>query len=223
MKSPGPNGFGTCFYRKHWNLNDEKVNYIILNILQEVSMASSFNSVYITLIPKKKCSHLVVNNFRPISLCNVVYKLISKVITNIVKPFIDLIISRSQRAFIPYRIIMDNILITHDLLHSMKINIRGKMKRISVKLDMSKAYDQVEWPYMKATMKALEFTNLWIQLVMSCDTRVNYSILLNGKLSYNFTPSRGLQQGDSLSLYFFLFCAKELSSLLNRSEQIGDT
>lgn len=83
-------------------------------------MASSFNSTYIALIPKK-CYPLVVTDFRPINLCNVIYKLVSKVITIRLKPFMDAIILSSQSAFILGCIIMDNnILIAHELLHSMK-------------------------------------------------------------------------------------------------------
>lgn len=84
-------------------------------------MTPSFNSTYIALVPKKY-NPLAVTNFRPISLCNVIYKLISKVITNRLKPIMNLIILSSQSAFIQEKIITDNNLIAHWLLHSMKNN-----------------------------------------------------------------------------------------------------
>lgn len=126
---------------------------MVLNMLHGNYMVSSFNFTHIAFIPKK-CNPLIVIGFRPNSLRNVIYKLLSKVITNRLKPLMDSIISISQSVFILGRIIT-----THELLHSMKNNIRGRIERIMVKLNMSKSYDCVEWSYLKATMKAFGFAN----------------------------------------------------------------
>lgn len=133
-----------------------------------------------------------------------IFKLISKVIINRLKPLMDSIILSSPSAFIPSQIITDNILIAHELLHSMKNNTKGKIGRMVVKLDMSKVYNRVEWQYLKASMKALNFVDRWINLVISCVTSVNYSILLNGYPNQFFSNKRTTTRRSTFSSFYFM-------------------
>lgn len=128
------------------------------------------NSTFITLIPKKD-NPKVFSDFRPISLCNVLYKLVSKVIYNRLKSVIPQIISRMQSTFIPGRLITDNIMVAYEFLHSMNHNKKKKVWEIAIKLDMSKAYDRIKWPYLEAVLKSLGFIERW-RLIMSCVTSV---------------------------------------------------
>lgn len=105
-------------------------------------MTHSLNSTFVALIPKKPNAE-IVSDFRPISLYNVLYKLVSKVMTNRLKPFMNDIIFNDQSAFISGRLIMDNIM-AHELLYALKGKKMGKVGHIAVKLDMSKVYNRVE-------------------------------------------------------------------------------
>ena len=102
------------------------------------------NHTHITLIPKKKNIYIYVTDYRPISFCNVLYKLFSKVSANRLKKLLPSIITKHLSAFVKYRLIMDNILIAFETLHCMKNYRSGSTGYMALKLDMSKAYDRVE-------------------------------------------------------------------------------
>ncbi|KAM1043423.1 hypothetical protein ACFX2A_035485 [Malus domestica] len=93
---------------------------------------------------------------------------------------------------------------------------------MAVKLDISKAYDHVEWKFLEAVMHRLGFSDWWISMVMLCVTTVSYSFKLNGDPVGYVHLKRGIRQGNPLSPYLFVMCAKRLSALLTRAELDGD-
>ena len=157
-------------------------------------------------------------DFRLISLCNVIYKIISKVLVNRLKLILPQINTSSQSAFVPGRLITDNVLVAYESLHAMHCHKKGKTGSIALKLDISKAYDRVEWSFLKGIMEKMGFPEIWIERVMSCVSTPTFSVCINGKSYGSIKPSRGLQQGDPLSPYLFLLCAEGFSSLLARAE-----
>jgi len=86
---------------------------------------------------------------------------------------------------------------------------------------MSKAYDRVKWVFLEKMMRKMGFAEQWIQLIMNCVSTVSYSVLINGQPMKQFSPSRGLRQGDPLSPYLFLLCAEGLSALIRTAEREG--
>jgi hypothetical protein len=140
QKVPGPDGLPALFYKKYWHIVGVTVIEAIQSFFTSGKLLKEVNNSLIVLIPKNK-NHISVNNFRPISLCNTVYKAISKLLVSRLRPLLDKLISPSQFSFIPRRWIAENQLIVHELLHSFK---RRKVKGgfLALKIDLQKAYDR---------------------------------------------------------------------------------
>ncbi|XP_050207602.1 uncharacterized protein LOC126657026 [Mercurialis annua] len=131
---------------------------------------------------------------------------------------IPIIISAQQSAFTKGRIILDNILLAHELTHQLKTK-RGRFNfDLALKLDMSKAYKRVEWGFVKRVLWKLGFNHIWICWIMNCITSVSYSVNFNGASHGFIWPLKGFRQGDRLSLFLFLLCARCFSSLIAQAE-----
>lgn len=158
---------------------------------------------------------------RPISLCSVQYNIISKILCNRLKIILPEIISETQGAFVSGRLISDNIIIAHELVHSLRTNEKTAKDWMEIKTDMSKAYDRVEWNFLEVLMKKMGFDRIWIRWIMACVNSVTFSVLLNGNSHRFIRPERGIRQGDPLSPFLFILCAEALVSRLNSSVRSG--
>ncbi|KAL0293788.1 UNVERIFIED_CONTAM: putative ribonuclease H protein [Sesamum calycinum] len=153
LKSPGPDGLPPIFFQKFWHVVKPDVVKYVLNFLNDHIMPTGFNETNIVLIPKIKRPESLAH-FRPISLCNVVYKIASKSIANRLKPWLDAIISPAQSAFVPGRLISDNVFIAFELNHFLHTHSKGRKQFLNLKLDISKAYDRVEWCFLERVLES---------------------------------------------------------------------
>jgi len=140
-------------------------------------------------------------------------------LANRLKKALTKIITEHQSAFTKSRLISDNILVTFETLHNLQKH-KGKDDFMAIKLDMSKAYNRVEWSYLEAMMRRMRFMERWIKLMMVCIKKVSYFILVNGEHKSMIHPTCGIQQGDPLSPFLFLLCTEGDSLLFCRANQL---
>ncbi|KAL5854784.1 hypothetical protein ACOSQ4_004586 [Xanthoceras sorbifolium] len=221
-KAPGSDGFHALFFQKFWNVVGEDVSSVCLKVLNGGCSIEEFNATNVVLISKVKNPERMTD-FRPISLRSVIYKTVSKVMANRLKEILPHIISSEQSAFVPGRLIFDNIMVAFELLHSIKKQKKGKRGYAAIKLDMSKAYDGVEWGFLEIIMEKLGFPNHFRALVMDCVSTSKLSFHVNGKSVEEVTPQRGLRHGCPLSPYLFLLCTEALSTLIKGNESNGQS
>ncbi|XP_010430719.1 PREDICTED: uncharacterized protein LOC104714953 [Camelina sativa] len=156
-----------------------------------------------------------MKDYRPISCCNVLYKLISKILANRLKAFLPDFIAPNQSAFIKDRLLMENLLLATELVkeyHKETIS-----SRCALKIDIPKAFDSVQWPFLLNILKALNIPDKFIHWITLCITTTSFSVQINGELAGYFQSKRGLRQGCSLSPYLFVMCMNVLSALLDRA------
>ena len=156
LKAPGPDGMPSLFYQSYWSLVGSDVIEAILHYLNTGSLPQSLCHSFIALIPKVKNPELI-SQYRPICLSNMLFRVFLKVLANRLKSVFPGLISKHQPAFLTDRLISDNIMVAFETLHYMRNHSSGKTGFMALKLDMSKAYDHVEWAFIEKLMIKMGF------------------------------------------------------------------
>eukprot|EP00253_Pinus_taeda_P023359 PITA_23359 len=216
-KALGPDGFTINFYKACWNIVKQDIWEIVEDSRRSKTILKSLNSNFIALVPKVEEAN-TPEKFRPIALCNVIYKIISKVMANRLKVILLGIISQEQSGYVEGRQILDNILLAQEMIHSLHSRKEAGML---MQLDLSKAYDKVSWSYLEAILKAFGFSTQWIKWVLALIKSPRYSILVNGAPSAPFRPSRGIRQGDPISPFVFVILMEGLSRIIAKKKVEG--
>lgn len=219
-KAPGPDGVNARLLQEQWEwfgpaiLNEVKLFFETGRMPRDIARSN------LILIPKSEKPKGVAD-YRPISVCNTIYKIISKLLAMRLQPIISHCIFKAQSAFIPGREIVENTILLREILHSFKSK-NYKNPEFCLKVDLSKAFDRMDWVFLKYLLQLYGFPINFSNWVMACIESAEFSVVINGDGDGFFRPSSGLRQGCALSPYMFILGMDLLTRHLNFQLEEGE-
>jgi len=208
LKAPGPDGYQPIFYQECWEVVGQSVARFVLDFFVTGILPEGTNDALVVLIPKLAKPSTIMQ-FRPISLCNVLFKTITKTMMRRLQNVMSKLVGPAQSSFIPGRLSTDNILVVQEAVHSMRRK-KGRKGWMLLKLDLEKAYDRIHWDFLHDTLVSVGLPDCWREWIMKCVAGPSMTLLWNGEKADPFKPARGLRQGDPLSPYLFVLCMERL-------------
>lgn len=198
-KALGPDGFAPCIFQKFWHVMGGKVTDVVHGMFATGKLTQGINEAIICLIPTGETPE-TLSQFRPISLCNVLSKVVTKILANRLKPIMPKLTGKYQSSFILGRSTIENIVVAQEALHTLQKR-KGFNGGFILKVDLEKAYDRIDWSFLR---KVLDYTGFNVglkELIMECISTTRLQVGWNGQVTEPFMPTRGLRQRDPLSPY----------------------
>lgn len=192
---------------------------LVKDVFKNRNISGDLNFTLLVLIPKLE-NPTLLRTYRPISLCNVTYKTITKIIANRIQTILPQLVGPHQTNFVPGRHITENIVVAQEIVHSMykKTSPRGFL---AIKVDLEKAYDRLSWEFINETLCEARTPPDLIQVIMDCIMSASMRVLWNGETTDAFTPLKGIRQSDPLSPYLFMLCIERLSHGILNAVDVG--
>ncbi|XP_010436564.1 PREDICTED: uncharacterized protein LOC104720343 [Camelina sativa] len=217
-KAFGPDGYTAEFFKSCWHIIGPEVVEVVREFFRSGQLLQQWNATTIVLIPKVPNAASTAD-FRPISLCNTMYKVISMLLAGRLQAILPLAISNAQSAFLPDRLLTENVLLATELVNGYSrknIGPRGMLK-----VDLRKAFDSLKWDFIIAAMQALHFPGRFINWIRQCISTPSFSVSVSGSTSGLFKSSKGLRQRDPISPYLFAIAMEVFSGLMRTSFVAG--
>ncbi|KAG7588718.1 Reverse transcriptase zinc-binding domain [Arabidopsis suecica] len=212
-KAPGPDGFSSEFFWESWQVVKESTVAAVREFFQTGHLLRKFNTTALTLIPKVPGADQL-SMFRPVACCNTVYKIITRLISKRLKLFIPDAVLNNQVGFIKGRFLCENVLLASELVEN--FHVEGLTTRGCLQIDLSKAYDNVNWDFLINILTAMSLPDVFINWIRVCISSPSYSIAFNGELVGFFQGKKGIRQGDPMSSHLFVLVMDILARSLDK-------